>query len=90
MKAIINSDSELKGLTFNVISVLRSVVTLNVNGEIKTFAHNEVLIVDFQKNLQQAYNSANWNSNCISALNSLREYQKANNIKFQPEYNCPA
>lgn len=93
MKAIVNvkkgsAYAHLNGLTFEVVEVLTTLFALDINGVKTDFGQKEVVIVAFQKELQQAFDDANWGykNNYIS----LKCYAECNGITFSPEYNCPA
>ena len=96
MKAIVNVNANsayanFNGYTFEVKEVLSKIVALNINGNTVDFSHNEVLIVDFTKELQAAYDDANWNSSRMAMLHNLRAYKIANKIAdVVLTYNCPA
>jgi hypothetical protein len=95
MKAIINVNknnqySKYNGLTFDVKEILNSIVSLDVNGITTDFSFNEVMIVDFQEELQKAYDDFNWDGSS-RRYSKLLKYQDFNGLKpIKLTYNCPA
>ena len=54
------------------------------------FHHKEIIIVDFQEELQRAYDNHNWGLDDSTYAN-LMSYALLNNIVHTPpKYNCPA
>lgn len=97
MKAIIkvhkdSSHAHLNGLTFEVKEVMRQLIALDINAVTTDFSHTEVLIVDFQEEIQKAYDNKNWDSSITvqGRFNCLEAYQQANKIKSIATCNCPA
>jgi hypothetical protein len=100
MKVIINVPAEsayskYNFLTFEVDSIIgNSVLLVALESEIKAdFSMREVIVVDFDKTFQAAYDNINWNSSHESrkAFSFLNEYALIHNIcHSQLKYNCPA
>lgn len=92
MKAIINVNSKnqyskFNGLTFPVKEINNSFVAIDLNGATTDFTHKEVLIVDFQKEIQNTRNRNDWGyTSALKELEALKSYQKANNIIFETEF----
>jgi hypothetical protein len=90
MKAIVNVNKEsayahLNGHTFEVKEVLDRLIALDVNGAITDFGHKEVMIVDFQNELQKEFDSFKWNGG--GNYSNLQKYAINNKIVFtEPKY----
>jgi hypothetical protein len=83
-----SSFANLNGLTFKIKEFASKIVALNINGTTTDFSYTEILICDFQTELQREYNNYNWG--CENKYNRLCHYAKENKIKFDAEYTCPA
>ena len=105
MKAIITITRgpfhSLRGLTFEVVDIHEGGrVSVLVNGTTTDFNFNEVAIIDFQGEMQAAYDNKNWNSGATTTMpsspraymlyDSLKAYRNEHRICFQPTYHCPA
>lgn len=103
IKAIIKTRSNfrnLNGLTFPIIEIgysdhtpNKATYCLDINGVKTDFSQMEIIVVDVQDWLQSAYDDYNWNSRSQGVARiyrALMGYVTANNIAFQPTYNCPA
>jgi 3-deoxy-D-arabino-heptulosonate 7-phosphate (DAHP) synthase class II len=102
MKAIItnikkrSAYAKYNGLTFEVKEVLSTLIALQIpdeNGKLNTvdFTFKEVMIVDFEQELQRAYCNANWDNKYLRHFNNLKNYQEIKKIqKIHLQYNCPA
>jgi len=92
MKAIINVNkanqySKFNGLTFEMVELNKSFVAVNLNGTTTDFALKEVIIVDFQKEIQNARNRNDWGyTSALKEVESLKAYQQANGIVFETEF----
>lgn len=91
MKAIVNVNTNsayapLNGHTFKVKGVFERFIALDVNGVVTDFGHQEVIIVDFQNELQKEFDTFKWNGG--GDYYNLRKYAINNHIVFaEPEYN---
>lgn len=105
MKAIITQTKgdfgSLHGLTFEVVDMHQAGrVSLSIEGNTTDFGFHEVAIIDFQNEMQAAYDNKNWNSGATTTMpsspraymlyDSLKAYRNHNKIGFQPTYSCPA
>jgi len=94
MKAIVNVNkksaySKYNGLTFDVIDVMSTIISLNIDNRTVDFSHKELFIVDINNELQREYDNYNWGSKTY--LNQLKLYCAFNDIVYiNPKYNCPA
>ena len=89
MKAVIalpngSAYAHLNGHTFDVHEILSNIIVLDIEGVKTDFGHSEVIIVDFPKEMQLAYDMAAWNVNELSRLHNLKEYQEKHEIDFTP------
>ncbi len=83
--------SKYKGLTFEVKEVLSTLIALNIEGVTVDFTHHEVMIVDFNSELQKAFDRYNWDSSDYKDYRNMQKYAVTQGIKFkEPKYNCPA
>lgn len=95
MKAIVNvkktSSAYKHNLkTFEVMNVFGPLINLKIEDNLTMdFSYREVIIVDFEKEIQSAYDTYNWNGN-KRLLDFLQSYSKHNKLLFDLEYNCPA
>jgi len=92
MKAIINTKkasgfSYLNGRTFEVKEVFTSFIAIQIPSQICNdkfdtcdFNHNEILIVDIDREVQKAYDDYNWGSDNKKYMR-LKDYCIANRIK---------
>lgn len=105
MKAIITQTkgvfSGLRGLTFEMVDIHEGGrVSVSVNGTTTDFGFHEVAIIDFQGEMQAAYDNKNWNSAATTTMpsspraymlyDSLKAYRNHHKICFQPLYTCPS
>jgi hypothetical protein len=99
MKAIIKVNnqsaySKYNFLTFEVKEVLRDIISIKIEENLSAdFSIKEVIIIDFNKEYQKAYDANNWGANWKNSacFNFLCEYALFNNICAKKlEYNCPA
>lgn len=95
MKAIVMAPQnslykKYNGLTFHVVKVLNNgLFCLDINSVHTDFSSHELLIVDFEKEFQSAFDARNWGSiGC--AFDTLDKYRTDRNIDIEPQYNCPA
>ena len=75
--------------TFKVKETLSTFVAVDVDGATVDFYPKEVVVVDFLKEIQSAYDTQNWNGNS-KALAFLQKYAEVNNVAYSLEYNCPS
>lgn len=80
MKAIVNvkkssSFSKFNFLTFEVKEVLSAIVCLNINGNSVDFSFGEVIIVNFQDELLNAWKEADLSTEKMVLLHRLRQYK---------------
>lgn len=89
MKAIVKTKSKnykhLNGKTFQVVDILSNMVALRVMDEIGRlltvdFGFGEVIIVDIDHEVQQAFNDWNWGAT-KTKYSKLKAYCKANGIE---------
>ena len=99
MKAIIKVNnqsaySKYNFLTFEVKEVLRDIISIKIEENLSAdFSIREVIIIDFDKEYQSAYDANNWAANWKNSacFHFLCEYALLNNICSKKlEYNCPA
>jgi len=101
MKAIVtnvhpdSSHAHCNGLTYEVKEILsandRLLFCLDVDGQSADFSVKEVIIVDFAREIQSAYDNVNWKGSVEEhrIYRALEMYGKLKAIKFTPEYYCP-
>lgn len=92
MKAIVNVNKEsayakYNGLTFEIVEFLNTMLALNIDGRTTDFNYKEVIILDFQKEMQEAYDDYNWDRSRARYLD-LKKYRDANTINFTPKYTA--
>lgn len=81
--------SHLNRHTFKVKEALSTFVAVDVDGATVDFYPGEVVVVDFLKEIQSAYDTQNWNGNG-KALAFLQKYAELNQVAYSLEYNCPS
>ena len=95
MKAILNVNhnsaySHQNLLTFNVnMIVSENLINLNFKGFTADFSAKEIIVIDFEKEMQAAFDDFNFSGNS-KRYNFLKNYQEIHKIKFEPIFNCPA
>lgn len=60
-----------EGTQLDILNINEEIVTVDIDGMPTNFSHLEVIILDFEKELQDAYDKK-----MISLLESLREYRR--------------
>lgn len=98
MRAIVNvkkgsAYAKYNGLTFEVAETRadewnekKSRITLKIKDVNVDFALEEVIISDFQKEIQRAYDDKNWDSSKYEPYNTLRIYGRVKRLNFEPTY----
>jgi hypothetical protein len=87
MKAIVNVKkqsvySKHNGLTFEIKHIKNGFVCLLINDVETDFGYNEVMIVDFTKEIQEKYEDRLWYG-FSESFNGLRNYAVINEIKYE-------
>jgi hypothetical protein len=100
MKAIVKVSksspfAKHNGLTFEVKAVMSTVVALEISQRWRDekmtmdFGFTEIMIVDFARELQKAYDDYNWGSD-TNRYRNLQLYATLNGFYSPVEWNCPA
>ena len=75
--------------TFKVKETFGNFVSIDIDGATVDFYPGEVIVVDFLKEIQAAYDAQNWNGSS-KALAFLQKYAELNEVAYSLEYNCPS
>lgn len=90
--------AEYNGLTFEVaetkantqsekVRITLKIFRKDIGKEVSVdFSENEVIIVDFQKEIQKAYDDVNWDASRYEPYNTLQIYGKKKGLNFEPTY----
>jgi len=85
MKVVINvhsasAYSKFNGLTFEVKEILSNLIAVSIDNRTVDFLYKEVVIVDFQKELKEAWEKAENDLNVHEKLHFLRNYKTLHKI----------
>ena len=75
--------------TFKVKETFGNFVSIDIDGATVDFYPGEVIVVDFLKEIQAAYDAKNWNGSG-RVLSFLQKYAELNNVAYSLDYNCPS
>ena len=76
-----NQYAIFNGQVFSVKEIMSRLIAMDINGVTVDFTHDEVTIVDFDKEMEIATKSANTAAFYLATYNNLKSYQQKKNIK---------